>query len=97
MSTRVALVSESRNANKRKAVPSPTPSATVDPAEARNELKEQWQAKEEQLKLEKAQIENGVKNSTGAVREQWKYRMAVLQAKMADAKKDKTATEAAVK
>jgi hypothetical protein len=42
--------------------------------------------KEEVLKLEKEQIENGIKNSAGSVREQWKYRMAVRQAKVKAAK-----------
>jgi hypothetical protein len=79
ISTHVALVSESGNTKKRKAVPSPSPAATLDAAKARTELKERGRAKEEALKLEKEQIENGIKNSAGSVREQWKYRMAVLR------------------
>ncbi len=49
------------------------------------------QAKEEALKLEKAQIENGIKNSAGSVREQWNYRMAVLREKMKTAKQEEAA------
>jgi hypothetical protein len=90
-SAHVALVSQSGNTEKRKAGPSPSPAPVHDPVEARNEAKEPWQAKEEALKLEKEQIENGVKNSAGSVREQWKYRMAVWREKMAAAKKDQAA------
>jgi hypothetical protein len=90
----VALVSESGNAKKRKAaIPSPSPAGTVDPAEARNEQRSRWQAKEEELRLEKEQIENGIKNSAGSVREQWKYRMAVLQAQLKAAKEGETAVK----
>ena len=82
ISTHVALVSENANADKRKAVPSPSSAETPDTAKVRTKLQSRWQAKEEELKLEKEQIENGVKNSTGALREQWKYRLAVLREKM---------------
>jgi hypothetical protein len=88
ISTRVALVSQNGNPEKRKAVPSPSPAAMPDAAEARNELQSRWQAKEEELRLEKEQIESGIKNSAGSVREQWKYRMAVLQEKMKTAKQE---------
>jgi hypothetical protein len=87
----VALVSESGNANKRKVVPSPSPSPVPDPAEARNERQSRRRAKEEELKLEKAQIENQIKDSVGSVREQWKYRLAVWQQKMKTAKQEETA------
>jgi hypothetical protein len=60
-------------------------------------LKERWREKEEELTLEKEALENGIKNSTGAVREQWKYRLAVWQEKMTAAKKDEAAAEAALK
>ena len=93
ISTHVALVSESGNAGKRKAVSSPSPTATADHGKARIELKEGWSAKEEELKLEKEQIENGIKNSTGSVREQWKYRLAVWQEKMNAAKKEEAAVQ----
>ena len=97
VSTHVALVTESGNAGKRMAGPSPSPTAAADIAKARDDLKERWSAEEEALKLEKEQIENGIKNSTGAVREQWKYRLAVWQEKMAAAKRAEAAAEAAVK
>jgi hypothetical protein len=91
ISTRVALVSESGGAKKGKAVRSPLPAASQDPAKAGPELKARWSAKEEELKLEKEQIEKAIKNSTGAVREQWKYRIAVWKEKMAAAKREETA------
>jgi hypothetical protein len=90
-SAHVALASESGNTEKRKDDPSPSPSATVDQAEARNELKERRQAKEEALKPEKAQIENQIKNSAGSVREQWKYRLAVWRQNMKTAKQEEAA------
>ena len=68
-----------------------------DPAKARAELRERWQARDEELKLEKQQIENGIKNSTGAVLEQWKYRMAVWKEKVKAAKQDAEVAEAAMK
>ena len=91
ISTRVALVSESGVAEKRKAVPLPSSPSVPDASKARAEIKERWQAKEEALKLEKEQLENEIKNSTGAAREQWKYRMAVWQEKMATAKQEEAA------
>jgi hypothetical protein len=97
ISTRVALVSENGNAEKKKPVPSVSPAAALDRAKALAQLKGRWRAEEEALTLEKEAIENGIKNSTGAVREQWKYRLAVWQEKMTAAKKDEAAAEAALK
>ncbi len=93
-STNVALVSESGNAKKRKAGPSPSPAKVPDPAEARNELQSRRQAKQEELRLEKEQIENGIKNSTGSERERWKYRLAVWGEKVKTAKQQDLAAEA---
>ena len=87
----MALVSESGKAAKRKAVASPSATAAPDDVKARDELKQRWRAEEEALKLEKEAIENEIKNSTGSIREQWKYRMAVLEEKMKSAKKEETA------
>ena len=67
------------------------PSATSDKAKALAQLKERRRAEEEAPKLEKEQIENGIKNSTGAGRELWKYRMAVWQERKAAAKKSQAA------
>ena len=97
VSAGVALVSESGNAGKKKAAPSPSPGATPDTATALTELKERRSAKEEALKLEKEQIENGIKNSTGSVREQWKYRLAVWRGKMKAAKQEELAAEVTLK
>ena len=97
VSTHVALLSESGNTEKRKAVPSPSPAAAEDRAKALAQLKQRWRAEEEALKLEKEAIENGIKNSAGSVREQWKYRMAVWKEKMAAAKQAEAAHGGAAK
>ena len=68
---------------------SPSPSSTPDTVEALAQVKHRWSAKEEERKLEQGQTEKGIKNSTGAVREQWKYRLAVLKEKIAIAKQEK--------
>ena len=94
-SAHVALVSQRGTTGKKKADASPSPAPVPDPAEGRNELRSQWQAKEEALKLEKAQIENQIMNSKGADREQWKYRLAVWKNKMEAAKKGEAAAEEA--
>jgi hypothetical protein len=97
ISARVGLVSESGNAEKRKAAPLPSPAATRDAAKALGQLQSRRLAKEEALQLEKEQIENGIKNSTGSVRERWKYRMAVWHEKMRTGKQVEAAAEAAMK
>ena len=95
--TPVALVSVAASSGKGKAAPSPSPSATPDKAKAQAAIRDLWRAQEEELKTEKAQIEQGIKNSTGAVREEWKSRLAVWRAKMKTAKQDAKVAEAAVK
>ena len=97
ISTRVALASESGNPEKRKATSPPSPAAAKDRAKALGQLQSRRLAKEEALKLEKEQIQNGIKNSNGAVRERWKYRMAVCQEKMKAAKQEELAEEATLK
>ena len=93
ISARVALVSENGNPEKRKATSSPSPAVPRALAKVQAELQSRRLAKEEELKLEKEQIENGIKNSTGSVREQWKYRLAVWQGKMNAAKKAEAAVQ----
>jgi hypothetical protein len=93
ISTHVALVSQSGNTEKKKTVPSPAPAAATDRATVRTELKERLLAEEEELKLEKEQIEDAIKNSAGPVRERWKYRLAVWQEKMNAAKKEEAAVQ----
>jgi hypothetical protein len=89
ISTHVALVSENGKAEKRKA--NPSPAANADQVKVRNELQSRWQAEKEELKLKKGQIENGIKNSTGAQREQWKYRLAVWEEKRRTAQQQEAA------
>jgi Uma2 family endonuclease len=57
ISARVGLVSESGNAEKRKAAPLPSPAATRDAAKALGQLQSRRLAKEEALRLEKEQID----------------------------------------
>jgi PEGA domain len=97
MSARVALVTENGNPEKKKANPSPSPAVSLDQAKARVQLESRRRVKEEELKLEKEQIEARIKNSTGAVREQWKYRLAVWEEKMKTAKQTELAAEAALR
>jgi hypothetical protein len=51
-------------------------------------------AKEEALNLEKQSIEYQIKNSSGSVREQWKYRLAQWRVKKARMEQDRAAEEA---
>ena len=97
VSTSMSLVSVPAATGKAKATPSPSASETEDKMKARAAIKEMWRAKDEELKLKKALIENKIKNSTGAIREQRKYRLAVWQERIAAAKKDAAAARAAVK
>jgi hypothetical protein len=91
ISARVALVTQNGSPGPRKAVSSPSLSVTVDRTKPQHEIKERWQAEEEALKLEKAQIENQIRNSTGSDRERWKYRLAVWQEKMKAARQEEVA------
>ena len=97
ISAKVALLSETGNAEKRKANPSPSPAPSLDKEKGQTELKERSSAKEEERKLEKQEIENGIKHSTGAAREQWKYRMAVWKEKIKAAQPEEAAAEADLK
>jgi hypothetical protein len=47
--------------------------------------------------LEKQSIEYQIKNSTGSIREQWKYRLAQWRLKKAHADQDRAAEEAKLK
>jgi hypothetical protein len=46
------------------------------------------------LNLEKQSIEYQIKNSSGSVREQWKYRLAQWRVKKARVEQDRAAEEA---
>ena len=79
-----------------------TPSASASPkSEQAKSKKEAFQlldselkAKEEALNLEKQSIESQIKNSSGSIREQWKYRLAQWRLKKAQAEQDRAAEEA---
>jgi hypothetical protein len=58
-----------------------SPSATPDPAKAKALLETEWKAKESALAGEKQRIQYEIANSTGANREQWKYKLALWRLK----------------
>jgi PEGA domain len=59
----------------------PSPSATPDPTKAKALLEAEWKAKESALAAEKQRIQYEIANSTGATREQWKYKLALWRLK----------------
>jgi hypothetical protein len=59
----------------------PSPSGTPDPAKAKALLETEWKAKESALAAEKQRIQYEIANSTGATREQWKYKLALWRLK----------------
>jgi PEGA domain len=59
----------------------PSPSATPDPAKAKALLETEWKAKESALAAEKQRIQYEIANSTGATREQWKYKLGLWRLK----------------
>jgi hypothetical protein len=82
------------------ATAAPTPSASPKPEQAKSKkeafevLDSKLKAKEEALNLEKQSIEYQIKNSSGSVREQWKYRLAQWRAKKTRVEQDRAAEEA---
>src|SRR5260221_851362 len=58
-----------------------SPSATPEPAKAKALLETERKAKESALAAEKQRIQYEIKNSTGATREQWKYKLALWRLK----------------
>lgn len=88
---------------KASAAVTPAPSASPK-AEQPKSKKEAFQlldsllkAKEEELSLEKQSIEYQIKISSGATREQWKYRLAQWRLKKTRADQDRAAEEARLK
>lgn len=88
---------------KASAAVTPAPSASPQPEQPKSK-KEAFQvldslvkAKAEALSLEKQSIEDQIKNSSGAIREQWKYRLAQWRLKKARAEQDRAAEEARLK
>jgi PEGA domain len=65
----------------RLARPQPSPSATPDPAKAKALLETEWKAKQSALAAERQRIQYEIANSTGATREQWKYKLALWRLK----------------
>jgi hypothetical protein len=81
----------------------PSPSLSLQPEQAKSKkeafqlLDSQLKAKEEALNLERESIEYQIKNSSGAIREQWKYRLAEWRLKKARADQDRAAEESRLK
>ena len=73
---------------------SPKPEPAKSKKEAFQVLDSHLKAKEEALSLEKQSIEYQIKNSSGSVREQWKYRLAQWRVKKARVEQDRAAEEA---
>ncbi|MBV8485670.1 MAG: PEGA domain-containing protein [Verrucomicrobia bacterium] len=77
-----------------------TPSASPKPEPAKSKkeafqvLDSHLKAKEEALNLEKQSIEYQIKNSSGSIREQWKYRLAQWRVRKARVEQDRAAEEA---
>jgi len=66
-----------RSTSTRLARAQPSPSATPDPAKAKALLQTEWKARQSALAAEKQRIQYEIANSTGATREQWKYKLAL--------------------
>lgn len=88
---------------KASAAATPAPSVALKPEQA-NSKKEAYQlldsllkAQEDALKAEKLSIDYQIKNSSGAIREQWKYRLAQWRVKKARAEQDRAARQARLK
>jgi hypothetical protein len=83
------------------ATPSPSVALQPDQAKSKKEayqlLDSELKAKEDALKAEKLSIDYQIKNSSGAIREQWKYRLAQWRLKKARVEQDRAASEARLK
>ena len=79
------------------ATPSLQPEQATSKKEAHQLLDSQFKATEEALRTEKQYIDYQIKNSAGADREQWKYRLAEWRLKKKRAAQDRAAQEAILK
>jgi hypothetical protein len=100
----VRTLSSSVTATKKaSAAVTPSLSASPKPEQARSKkeafqlLDSELKAKEEALNLEKQSIEYQIKNFSGSIREQWKYRLAQWRLKKARLEQDRAAEEAKLK
>jgi hypothetical protein len=73
----------------RVALVSPSPTPTLDPAKAKAAL-------ETTLQAEKQMIDSQIANSSGAIREQWKYKLAVWRVKKGQAEQKLASMKSAV-
>ena len=72
----------------------PSPSATPDPSKTKALLEMEWKAKENALAAEKQRIDYEIANSTGATREQWKYKLALWRLKKGQTEQDRASAKA---
>jgi hypothetical protein len=98
------ILSRSETATRKvSAAVTPSLSASPKPEQARSKkeafqlLDSELKAKEEALNLEKQSIEYQIKNFSGSIREQWKYRLAQWRVKKARLEQDRAAEEAKLK
>jgi hypothetical protein len=88
---------------KEKGAVTPSPSTPLTPEQAKTKkeayqlLQSQVKARDDALKTEKQYIEYQIKNSSGAVREEWKYKLAQWRQEKARADQDRAATQARLK
>jgi hypothetical protein len=57
-------------------------------------LETEWKAKESALAAEKQRIQYEIKNSTGATRKQWEYKLVLWRREEAQAEQDQAAVKA---
>jgi hypothetical protein len=62
---------------------------SVDPVKAKALVDAEWKAKSEALAAERERIDYGIKNSTGAAREEWKYKLALWKLEKRQAEQDR--------
>ena len=90
-------------AAKKGSVSAPAPSADPIPEQAATKkeafqvLNTEFRAKEDVLKTEKRYLDYQIKNSSGAIRERWKYRLAEWRMKLAREEQDRAAAVAKLK
>jgi PEGA domain len=60
-----------------------------DPVKAKQLLEIEWKAKNEALAAERQRIDYGIRNSTGAVHEEWKYKLALWKLEKRQAEQER--------
>ena len=98
VSSRLATATKKVSAAVTPSLPaSPKPEQAKSKKEAFQLLDSELKAKQEALNLEKQSIEYQIKNFSGSIREQWKYRLAQWRLKKTRFDQDRAAEEARLK